>query len=409
MNPTRPPSAADPAYRDHATDRPLRSVTLILFAVFVAFFITGLAMPVLPLHVHTGLGMSTLIVGFVTGSQFAAALISRVWSGNYADSRGGKPALLAGLVAAIVSGLLYLASLPLAGAPVLSVTLLLLGRAVLGGAEGFIITGAFSWALMMLGPQSTGRILSWIGIAMYSAFAIAAPIGASLYSRYGFLAIGLGTVLLPLASLLLTYPMRFVAPRPARRPPLIQVIGAVWLPGIGLAFASVGFAAINAFVSLFFVERGWGPVWLVFTIYSGSFMLSRVLFGHLPDKLGATKVALLFVSMEATGQAVIWLAPQPEIAFLGVALTGFGYSLVHPAFGVEAVMQAPLQSRSLAMGAYTTFLDLALGTAAPVLGFVANRGGLRSVYLASTLVVACAIIVAIALLCRRKDPEPLSP
>jgi MFS family permease len=382
---------------------PLRAVFLIMFAVFVAFFITGLAMPVLPLHVHHDLGMSTLIVGLVTGSQFAAALISRIWSGNFADSRGGKPALLVGLFAAIVAGLLYLASLPLAGTPSLSAGLLLLGRAVLGGAEGFIITGAFSWSLQVLGSKSTGRIMSWIGIAMYGAFAVAAPIGAELYARFGFMAIGIGTLLLPLASLVLIWPMNFVAPAPQKHPPFIQVVGVVWLPGLGLALASVGFAAISAFVSLLFTERGWGPIWLVFTIYSGSFMLSRVLFGHLTDKMNAAKLALICVAVEAVGQALIWLAPTPEVALLGVALSGLGYSLVHPAFGVEAVLQSPPQSRGLAMGAYTMFLDLALGVAAPALGLVAGSSGLNSVYLVSTAVVACAALVAISLLLRRNS------
>jgi hypothetical protein len=65
----------------------------IIAAVFVAYLVIGLAMPVLPLHVHEGLGLSTFVVGLVAGSQFAAALLSRPWAGYYADS----PAL--GLVA----------------------------------------------------------------------------------------------------------------------------------------------------------------------------------------------------------------------------------------------------------------------------------------------------------------------
>lgn len=380
----------------------MKSVLMIMFGVFVAFFVTGLAMPVLPLHVHNGLGMSALVVGFVTGSQFAAALISRVWSGNFADSRGGKPAMLAGLFAAIVAGFFYLASIPFVGMPSVAVTLLLLGRAILGGAEGFIITGCFSWSLMILGPKSTGRIMSWIGIAIYGAFAVAAPIGAVLYAHFGFVAIGLATLLLPLASLLLLVPMKFSAPAPQKRSSFFQVIGVVWLPGIGLALASVGFAAVNAFISLLFAERGWGPIWLVFTFYSGAFMLSRVLFGHLTDKVNPGKLALICVSVEAAGQALVWLAPIPELAFLGVALTGFGYSLVHPSFGVTAVRQSPPQSRSLAMGAYTVFLDLALAVAAPLLGLVGGNVGFSGVYLTSTLFVACSGVVAIILMRKRR-------
>ena len=53
----------------------------IMAAVFVAFIVIGLAIPVLPLHVHQGLGLGTFLVGLVAGSQFAAAIVSRVWAG----------------------------------------------------------------------------------------------------------------------------------------------------------------------------------------------------------------------------------------------------------------------------------------------------------------------------------------
>jgi len=54
----------------------------IMGVVFIAFLIIGMAMPVLPLHVHQGLGLGTFIVGLAAGSQFAAALLSRVWAGS---------------------------------------------------------------------------------------------------------------------------------------------------------------------------------------------------------------------------------------------------------------------------------------------------------------------------------------
>src|SRR6476659_5369306 len=83
----------------------------IMAVVFIGFLIIGMALPVLPLHVHQGLGLSTFVVGLVTGSQFVASLISRVWSGRYADHRGAKRAVIVGLFAAVTGGLLYLVSL----------------------------------------------------------------------------------------------------------------------------------------------------------------------------------------------------------------------------------------------------------------------------------------------------------
>src|SRR3954452_10672810 len=86
----------------------------IMGAVFVAFLVIGMAMPVLPLHVHQTLGLSTFIVGLVAGTQFAAAILSRVWAGRYADASGAKRAVIAGLLVAAMSGLVSrrCASLP---------------------------------------------------------------------------------------------------------------------------------------------------------------------------------------------------------------------------------------------------------------------------------------------------------
>jgi MFS family permease len=171
-------------------------------------------MPVLPLHVHQGLGLGAFVVGLVAGAQFAASLLSRFWAGHFADSRGAKRATVTGLLVAAVAGLLYLLSLLFVGEPETSVTILLLGRAVLGGAESFIVTGAFSWGLALVGPQNTGQIMASVGTAMYAAFAVGAPAGTSLYAAHGFAAIAIATALIPLVTLLLVAPRRPASQRP---------------------------------------------------------------------------------------------------------------------------------------------------------------------------------------------------
>src|SRR6266568_5881496 len=123
----------------------------LMVVVLVVFLITGFAIPVLPLHVHQGLGFGTFVVGLVTGSQFAASVISRVWAGRQADTRGAKQAVIAGLLASAAAGLLYLVSLSFVSKPGISVAILLLGRAVLGAGESFIITGAQTWGLALAG------------------------------------------------------------------------------------------------------------------------------------------------------------------------------------------------------------------------------------------------------------------
>jgi MFS family permease len=320
-----------------------------------------------------------------------------MWAGHRADKKGPRHAVVTGLTIAAASGLLYLLSLRFAASPVISVGVLLLGRAVLGVAESFIVTGALGWGLALMGPHNTGKVMSWVGTSLYAAFAVGAPAGTALYRGYGFAAIALAAMLIPLLVLPLVASMGPTSATPHGSAGLLKVARAVWLPGLGVALSGVGFGAIITFIGLLFAERGWTPAWLAFTALSVAFIAGRALFGHLPDRIGGAKVALVCILIEAAGQALIWLAPSSAAALAGVTLSGLGYSLVYPGLGVEAIRRAPPQNRGLAMGAYTVCLDLSLGLASPALGAIAGRG-LGSVYLASTLVVLGGALIALRLL-----------
>lgn len=169
-----------------------------------------------------------------------------------------------------------------------------------------------------------------------------------------------------------------------------MVIGLLVTAGSGILYL----------LSLLFTAHSWGNASLAFTALGLAFIAARVAFGHLPDKLGGARVALICVVIEAVGQLFIWRADTASLAYLGAALTGFGYSLAFPGFGVEAVRRAPPQTRSLAMGAYVAFLDVSLGITAPLAGALAGKWGINAVYLASAAAVALSAAVALALLNR---------
>src|SRR4051812_15446167 len=160
----------------------LAALLPIMAVVVVAYLVTGIAMPVLPIYVHQGLGFGTFAVGLVAGTQFAATLLSRLWAGRYADTSGPKHAVITGLVVAGGAGFLSLFSVRSAATPKTSIGILLVGRALLGVMESFVITGALSWGLALAGSQNTGTVMSWVGTALYTAYAIGAPAGSGLYA-----------------------------------------------------------------------------------------------------------------------------------------------------------------------------------------------------------------------------------
>lgn len=384
----------------HTAESPLHispsfsTLAPLVGAILTSFLVIGLAMPVIPLHVHDDLGLPTFYVGLVAGAQFGASFLSRFWAGVYADTRGARRSMILGLGLAALAGGLYYLSLLLTRSPFASMTVLLAGRGILGAGESFIITGASTWGIIRAGANNTGMVLSWVGTAMYIAYAVGAPLGTMLFDSIGFSAIALATTGLPLLALMFILPLASVRPMTQERASFTSVIKAVWVPGVGLAFSSIGFGAITTFIVILFAQNGWGQAWLAFTLLSAFFMLGRVCFGHLPDRMGGAKIALICLLVEAAGQVCIWLASSSIPAFIGAALTGLGYSLVYPGLGVEAVRAAPPEQRGVAMGAYTAFLDLALGIAGPTLGFIASFSNISIVYGVSTLAVLCAGAVA---------------
>lgn len=373
----------------------------LMVVVFASFLVIGMAIPVVPLYVSQRLGFGTFMVGLAVSCEFAAALFSRIWAGHHADTRGSKRTVVIGLVMGAIAGLFYVASLSMLSVQGLSVLVLLLGRGLLGAAESFVITGALSWGLATAGVQNAGKVIAWLGTALWAGFAAGAPAGTALYDSYGFISIALATTILPMLTLF------FVAPLTAQRATnqsssalkaMAKVFGVVWLPGIGLALTAVGFGAITTFGALLFAQQGWSAAWLVFTSLSVAFILGRILFGHLPDKHGGARVALVSVLVESFGVLLIWFAPSPTLVFVGAACTGLGYSLVYPGFGLVAVHSTSSENYGLAMGTYTAFLDMSLGLAGPALGLVAAHAGLGSVFLVSAMVVFCATPIAMYLL-----------
>lgn len=375
----------------------------LTLAVFIGFLTIGIQMPILPLYLHETLGMGTLVIGLVIGLQFVVALLSRPWAGNFADLRGTKRAVVIGCLLAASSGLVYLVSLAFVATPNTSVWIVVLGRILLALGESLIATGALGWSLGLVGSQNAGKVMVWVGIAIYGAYALGAPLGVAVNNQWGFAGIAAAVAAISFLALAVVVNVHAIALTATKRTPFYTVLGAVLWPGMGLALSSVGFGLITAFIALLLAAKQWGNSSLVFTAFGLVFIGARIFFGHLPDKLGGAKVAMVSVAIEAVGLLFIWGAGSAPLAYIGAALTGFGYSLAYPGFGVEAVRRAPPQSRSLAMGAYVAFMDIALGLTTPMAGALAGAKGISSIYLAGTITVALALVIALRLLSENSD------
>lgn len=102
--------------------------------------------------------------------------------------------------------------------------------------------------------------------------------------------------------------------------------------------------------------------------------------------------------VQTAGLLLMGLAHNGVVASAGAALAGFGYSLVYPGFGVEAVRNSSPESQGLITGIYTVFLDIAMAAGSPALGWVADLKGLKAVFVVSAGVTLGAATIGLQLL-----------
>jgi branched-chain amino acid transport system permease protein len=139
------------------------------------------------------------------------------------------------------------------------------------------------------------------------------------------------------------------------------------------------------------------PAYYVNPQVGSGFVLVRILFGHLPDRIGGLPVAIVSLAVEAFGQALIWQAPSPVAALAGAFLTGLGCSMIFPAMGREVVRLVAPQLRGTALGGFSAFQDLAYGLTGPVAGLLADRAGYGGVFLIGAGAALAGLAIALRL------------
>jgi MFS family permease len=375
----------------------LKPLAVIFSIIFIEFLIMGISLAIIPIFVHETLGFGNVIVGAVVGLQYAATLCSRSAGGKLADIKGGRRSVITGIIISSLSGCFCLLSYFLYSSPTIALLLLSFGRVLLGIGESYLVIGIFAWGFAIVGPKHTGKVMVWNGMGMYAGMACGAPLGLYISSAFSNGVAFACIVVFPLIGLLTVRLLQVIAtPKHSQQLPFTQAIATVWKAGTGLALASIGFGAIASFVTLYFNERSWSHATLAISAFGFGYIIVRVFLAHLPDKIGGAKVAVFSLPVEIFGQMLIWQATGPLMAICGALLTGIGMSLIFPSFGVLAIKHVAPNNRGMAMAAYNSFFDLAIGLTAPVAGLIANYSSYSDIYIFGATAAFVSLLLALA-------------
>ena len=369
----------------------------IVLTVFLGFLSISLPLGALALEMRDHLGFSTVIVGWVIGAESLTTLLTRHQAGTLCDHRGPRTAVLLGLPLTALAGLAYilLSILPLDH--VAQLMLLILGRLLAGVGESLFLTGLMSWGMARMGAARTGMVMSWTGISIYAALGLGAPLGLVVLTSFKLWGVGGLMLLTPMLAWLIVLRLPAVTVSGGQqRVPFHRVLGLIWKPGVVLALATVPYATMAAFLTLNFATHGWHQTGAALFGFSAAYILLRLIGSGLPDRFGASRVAIVSLVFEAIGQALIWRATDPMMAVCGATLTGLGFSLIFPAMGVLATRSVPPDQRGRAVGNFIAFADIALGITGPILGFATQWFGISAAFLAGVGATCVALYLLLA-------------
>jgi MFS family permease len=346
----------------------------VFFAALLAFLAIGAALPVLPGYVRGPLHGSDLAVGIVVGAFAVTAVVCRPLAGRQADRRGRRIVLVAGALAMALGGGLYLLSS--------SVAALVGARLVVGIGEGAVYTAGATWAVDLAPTDRQGLALGLFGLSVWGGLSLGPLAGELLRSGVGYDAVWILTAALPLAGAVIALRL----PEPPRAPgaadpgPFAFFPRAARRPGVALALANFGYAALAGFVVLHLSARGIGGGATVFTAFAVAVFASRLILSRVPDRAGARRTAAAAGLLEALGLLVIAVATSLPVALAGAVVVGVGFSMLFPSLALMVVGEVGEDRRGSALGAFTAFFDIGVGLGAPIAGAIASLAGYPAVF-----------------------------
>ena len=342
---------------------------LVCYAISFVVHIGSVSLStLLPFHV-LDLGGSRTQVGLLFSVSTIVSMVLRPTVGAWVDRFGARAVMAPGVIAlAVTSVAFHGVTAPEA------LIVLMIG---IGLSNGLISTPA-SVVAATTGPA--GRRSEALGnyyLASSLAIAVAPPLGFGLRAVGGMTLefVAISVVALALAVLVARLPRATPAPHAVVTRPAMRFLSVRALPVSGaLVLATLGHASVYAFLPLYAVSRGRGAAlaWF-FIVYPLWLIACRAALRGISDRLGHARVAIVAMTLQAVGFAILVLPPTvPGLTLAAVALATGG-AVLYPTLVALVVDRAGRDERGLALGTLSGAWDLGVVIGSALVGVVADR------------------------------------
>jgi MFS family permease len=338
--------------------------SLLFFASF------NMLIPELPSYLVTlgGGEYKGLIISLFT----LTAMISRPFSGKLADNVGRVPVIVFGGAVCMICSLLYPMFTSLYG--------FFLLRFVHGFSTGFTPTGQSAYVSDVIPPERRGEAMGWLGTIGSIGMAGGPAIGGWVTREYGInvmfylssaFGFGAAAIVIWMKETLTTkrsfqFSMLKVGKKDLFEP-------RVLLPCIVMGLAFYAYGAMLTLIPDFGEQVGIHKKELLFTVFTISTLLIRLVAGRASDKYGRVPVLVISTATIMISMMVIAISETPELLIAGVFLYGLGQGGVSPTLLAWATDLSETTHRGRAIASLYIFMELGIGVGAYMSGWVFGK------------------------------------
>jgi MFS family permease len=349
----------------------------------------------LPVFLVTGLGVSMLAVGLIEGVAEATALVVKVFSGAWSDWLGRrKPLAVLGYGLGAASKPLF--ALATSAGGVLAARLIdRVGKGIRGAPRDALVAD-------LVRPEQRGaayglrQSLDTVGAFLGPLLAI----GLMLLWANDFRAVfwvAVVPAVLSVAVLLfgVREPDRAAHTgrvNPIRRDNLKQLTAAYWwVVGLGALFTLARFS--EAFLVLRAQQGGLAIAWtpLVLIAMNVVYSIGAYPFGRLADTGSHRRLLALGLAVLIAADLALAAADSGPLLWAGIALWGLHMAATQGLLATMVAATAPPALRGTAFGVFNLASGLALLVASGLAGWLWDRYGAASTFLAGAVISALAL------------------
>jgi MFS family permease len=143
-----------------------------------------------------------------------------------------------------------------------------------------------------------------------------------------------------------------------------------------------------------------------FAAFATTVVITRLVGGDLPDRIGPVRCAAAAAAVSAAGLALIALADSLAVALAGAVAMGLAFALIYPSLSLIVVNSVADSRRGSALGTFTAFFDVGFAVGGPLTGLAASLGGYSAAFWLGSAFALAAVAVASSLRARSTAPAP---